>query len=459
MDIERLSKCVKLKLGKKKMIAELVPLRSFEDQVTVEDFLIFLEESGIIHGVLRAEIENIVEDIEHWTEPVIVAKGTKPDAGEDGYIKPLIFNGGSSIDEQADFIDLRSFTDIPSVQKGERIAEIIPHTDGTPGLDVKGETVPAKSGRAIKLKKCKNANIDHPSNGIYASADGQVSYQKRAVNVFPVYEVKGDLDLKTGNLSFVGNIHIHGDVPSGYTISAEGDIRISGIVEASDLKAGGSIFIRNGIAGHGKSFIEAGCDLHTGYINQGNLKVSGDLYVRLINYSDVLVDGNIFCQKGKGIIFGGRVSAGGDIFVNQTGTDVMTKTLLYLGTPAHILEKSTHLSSHIALEEENLKKLEKLKASIESKDLAKRTNQERLLLLKVRNTYQQTERLLNGLKKELEEVKEDIKPLHDQTLVVNGVMHPGVEVTFGKYKRVLPHEYKAVELKLVSSEIVIQSLK
>ncbi|WP_408010989.1 hypothetical protein ACJROX_12000 [Pseudalkalibacillus sp. A8] len=60
------------------------------------------------------------------------------------------------------------------------------------------------------------------------------------------------------------------------------------------------------------------------------------------------------------------------------------------------------------------------------------------------------------MNKELDELKDDLIPNTDQVLVINGVLHPWVEVTFGKYKRVLLHEYKAVELKLASSEIVIQ---
>ncbi|MCF6410593.1 DUF342 domain-containing protein [Pseudalkalibacillus salsuginis] len=459
MDIERLSKCVKLKLEQSYMKATLVPLHAFEESVSVEDFLDFLENNGIVHGILEETIGKIVEDIGHWIEPVIIAMGSEPISGDDGYIKPISTNDGTPIDKDSDFVDLRSFTQIPSVKKGDRIADIIHHTEGVPGMNVKGEPVPTKPGKPIKLKKCKNAIIDHPSDGLYATADGQISYQKRAVHVLPIYEVKGDLDLKTGNLSFIGNIHIHGDVPSGYTISAEGDIRINGIVEASTLKAGGSVFIRNGIAGQGKAVIEAGSDLHTGYINQGTVKVGGDLHVRLINYSDIVVDGSIFCQKGKGIIFGGHISAGKDIFVNQTGTNLMTKTYLYLGTPGHILDQCNHLSRQISIEEDNLKKLKTLQETLESKYEPNRDEKEMLLLLKVKNTYGQTECLLDGLKKELDELTEDLVPDNDQVLVVNGVIYPGVEVTFGKYKRVMPHEYKAIELKLASSEVVIQSLR
>ena len=37
---------------------------------------------------------------------------------------------------------------------------------------------------------------------VWATTDGQISISSNSVNVFPVFEVKGDLDLNTGNINF-----------------------------------------------------------------------------------------------------------------------------------------------------------------------------------------------------------------------------------------------------------------
>jgi uncharacterized protein (DUF342 family) len=418
-----------------------------------------MEEQHIVTGILDDELEKLVEEQEGWTEPIVVAKGTEPVPGDPGYIFPVLKEEQAPIDLNAQFIDLRSPTFIQSVKKGDEIARIVHHTEGINGINVKGEVVKAKPGKPIRVKKTKYVRIDEQENTIHALTDGQVSYQKRAVHVFPVYEVQGDLDLKTGNLTFTGNIHIFGDVPSGYSISADGDIRIQGSVEASQLKAGGSIFIRDGIASQGRGLIQAGCDVRTGYINQGSIRAGGDLHASLINHSTIQVDGNVFCQNGKGLIHGGTITTGGNVHVIHAGNELMTRTKFFFGIPPHVLERHDNLQQKIGEEEQNVLKLKALDAKIEQKPLDQRTIQERLLQLKVKNTLQQSIGLLNQLTSEYELVKEDFVEVKDLSMFIKGEVHSGVEVTFGKYTRSVKSELKAVELKLHSGEIIMQPLK
>jgi uncharacterized protein (DUF342 family) len=457
--IDLISDSVQLKIKDNGMTALLVPTSAITDSPSTDELLQYLKENGILNGILHEIIEELVPVFEHWHEPIVIARGTKPIKGQSGYIRPVLQDQELSTDMDARYIDLRSTTYIQSVKQGDLIAEIIHHTNGTDGISVTGDIVKAKPGKPIRVKKTKNIRIDEVQNKIYALTDGQVSYQKRSVHVFPVYEVQGDLDLKTGNLTFTGNIHIHGDVPSGYKITADGDVRIAGAIEASDIKAGGSVFIRDGIAGQGKGKIEAGCDVRTGHINQGNVVAGGDLHVGLINHSQVQVDGNIFCQNGKGIIHGGTITSGGNIHVNQAGNDLMTKTLFYFGVPPHIIHQHDHLSKKIQEEEENLRKLSTLQHKIEMIDEKLRTTKERILLLRIKNTFIQSESLIEQLKLEFHSVLQDFVEVTDLSMYVKDVLYPGVEVTFGKYKRVFKSDYKSVELKLSSSEVIVQPLK
>ncbi|MCF6137133.1 DUF342 domain-containing protein [Pseudalkalibacillus berkeleyi] len=457
MGIDLISESVQLKVKENGMSAILVPTSSVKEAVTLDALLDFLTDNQIIYGINLDVLESIVVDLDNWNEPIKIAEGMKPVDGEPGYISPVL-NETESTNLEARFVDLRSPTRIQSVKKGDLIAKIVPHTLGTDGMNVMGEKVVAKPGKPLQVKETKHTKVDFTTNKIIARSDGQVSYQKRSVHVFPVYEVNSDLDLNTGNLSFTGNIHIHGDVPSGYTISADGDVRIAGSVEASDIQAGGSIFIRDGISGQGKGTISAGCDVRTGYINQGSVTAGGDLHTGLINHSYVQVDGSVFCEKDKGIIHGGSISAGVNVHVKQAGNELMSKTQFYFGVPQHVIRQSDHLSSKVKEEEENLKKLLKLQSRIEQKNEDDRTTQERVLLLKIKNTFNQSENLVKQLQSELDIVREDFVEVTNHSLFVRGVVFPGVETTFGKYKRVLKSEYKAVEMKLVSGEVIIKHL-
>ena len=79
---------------------------------------------------------------------------------------------------------------------------------------------------------------------------------REKINVFPVYEVNGDVDYNTGNIDFVGTIVIRGNVRSGFKVKADGDIRIIGSVEGAELEAAGSIEISAGIIGQNKGLLK-----------------------------------------------------------------------------------------------------------------------------------------------------------------------------------------------------------
>lgn len=73
-----------------------------------------------------------------------------------------------------------------------------------------------------------------------------------------VYEIKEDVSLKTGNIDFNGTVIIRGDVPTGFSIKASGDILIDGLVEAAHIEAKGSVTIVKGIVGSRTGGIIAG---------------------------------------------------------------------------------------------------------------------------------------------------------------------------------------------------------
>src|SRR5699024_8636400 len=113
---------------------------------------------------------------------------------------------------------------IPSVKKGEKLATVVSPTAGIDGMNVYGQTVPAQQGRPSEMVAGKNVVYHNDHQAFYAIIEGQISINGHSIDVQPVYEVKESLSMKTGNLDFVGSIIIHGDVPTGYTVKAEGDV-------------------------------------------------------------------------------------------------------------------------------------------------------------------------------------------------------------------------------------------
>src|SRR5699024_1933422 len=250
------------------------------------------------HGP-QYDVDNSLAEAPSQQEyPLIIDRGQKPVKGEDGKID-YIFNFNPEISRDQNW-HYREDMRIPTISKGQKLAKINFPGEGKEGVDVSGQGVKALSGKPAVARAGKNVVFKNDNNCFYAAEDGQFSLSGRRLNVYPEYEVNETLTLKKGNLDFVGTIIIRGDVPAGFQVKAEGDIKIYGMVEAAEVIAGGSIYIAEGISGQGKGYLKAEDNIRVGYINQAEVYAGNDLYVEnSILHSKCIINGHVFSQKGN----------------------------------------------------------------------------------------------------------------------------------------------------------------
>lgn len=449
-----------IQVDKSKMKATIMKKKKFEDDVnpSFDEILLFIHQFGIRNGIKEEVIHELLVNLED-SSPKIIAEGKAPVNGENAYLNPILPEV-KQVDRSAiNTVDLKQVINILSVNKGQLIGEKIDATPGEPGTDVYGEKVDARPGKDYVLRQGKNTRID--KNKIYAMIDGQMNIEKKVIHVFPVYEVNGDLDMKVGNIAFVGSVNIRGSVPSGFEIRARGDIRVHGTVESAVLiSEEGSIFVSAGIVGQGKGLIQAKGDLHTSFINQANVRVEGDVHVvQSILHSDVQAEGGVYCHKGKGNIVGGSISAIKEIIAKEVGNSHNTTTSLYLGINQHLLTQEKESGEKIKQLEEELKKLNLLLTTIQTKETqGNLTPQEKIMKLRIKNTMQTMADEFLELKDKYEEIQEKFQGQTNSCVKVEHKIYPQVEIHFGKYKRkmVTPHQY--VKIYFETGEIVTTPL-
>ncbi len=100
---------------------------SFFDEVTEEDVGFLIEKAKINFGLVEWQQSDWKQILANH-QPLIIAKGIPPENGEDGYLEWKI-TLNSSISEEEKF-SFRDVTKIPSVNKGDKIATIVPATEG-----------------------------------------------------------------------------------------------------------------------------------------------------------------------------------------------------------------------------------------------------------------------------------------------------------------------------------------
>ncbi|WP_342435866.1 FapA family protein [Paenibacillus sp. FSL L8-0436] len=301
-----------------------------------EDLENFLNSHNIRYGIQRDIVQRISSNPEeYFFNRVPIAIGDPAENGTDGRVvlaidmeedrKPL---------EKADGkVDYKDLVRLHNVKKGQLIARKIPPMPGKSGNTVTGEEIPYRAGKDAHFKVGKNVLIDQDETSMYAAMDGLVTLtEKGKVNVFPVYEVNGDVDYSTGNIDFVGTVVIRGNVLTGFTVKSAGDIRVVGGVEGAELISGGSIEIAGGIIGYNKGLVSAGKNVKVSFIQDGNVVAGEDVIVsQSIMHSNIRAGRDVLCNGSKGLIVGGVVQAGERVVARTIGNTMSTATAIEVG--------------------------------------------------------------------------------------------------------------------------------
>ena len=239
--------------------------------ITVEKVMKALESNGIQYGINRELLESAVNYPE-YNEMILIAQGKAPESGKNGRVefhfdinierRPTILEDGR--------VDFRELNIIQNVMAGQKLCTLIPPIEGINGKNVLGADVPSLSGKQSKMPRGRNVETNDEGDELFASIDGEVEYVDGKISVMPNYEVPADVGTSTGNINFVGNVVVRGNVVSGFVVEAGGSVEVYGVVEGAIIKAKGDIVLRRGMQGLGKGMLICGGDVIARYIENNS---------------------------------------------------------------------------------------------------------------------------------------------------------------------------------------------
>ncbi|WLR52087.1 FapA family protein [Bacillus tianshenii] len=178
-------------------------------------------------------------------KPIVVAKGIAPVQPVDAHLELLFENEVKEVLHEVDGkVDFKKRLEIPNVIAGDVIAILHPPKAGKEGLNIFGEPIHVPAPKQLKLREGKNVKIT--DGKVIALIDGRPTLTGRAVKqitVLPIYEVHGNVDIKTGNIYFHGDVEINGNVMEGMRVEAAGNVRIKGNVYQATVTASQNISI------------------------------------------------------------------------------------------------------------------------------------------------------------------------------------------------------------------------
>lgn len=224
-----------------KVISEGYPPKYSSTEIINE-----LKNKGITFGIINENIEKCNEI--YNVEDLLVASGQPVENGEDDMVE-VYFKCTSKKEFQVDEsgnVDFKSIGKIDGVKKGDILCKKINGKEGKTGKNVYNQVIQPKR-RKIKDIIAKEGCEFSDSNTIISTIDGRPQVKGTVYSVHKVHEIINDVDIKTGNINFVGDVIIHGDIKEGMSVEAGNTIVVHSSVLRANLKAGSDIEVKGNI--------------------------------------------------------------------------------------------------------------------------------------------------------------------------------------------------------------------
>lgn len=420
-----------------------------------------IRQEVITYGCLDEQIERVVN--ERITSPVLIAKGLPPIQGEDASMEFLFATERQMAlpkEGEDGRVDFREISVIQNVHKDQVLAVKTPATKGTLGRDVHAREVQPKPGKDKTLALGRNVAWSGDGLQLIATADGEPTLLGNRVSVLSVHEVPGGVNFRSGNIDFSGNVVIRGNVETGFSVKAEGDVTVAGNIEAAMIYCGGSLIVMGGIIGQDKTEIKCGGNLSANYMERAAAEAGGDIKVRdAIMHSRVSAGGSVILTGRKGLLVGGLCRAGEQIELQVLGSRLGTATEIEVGVNPGIRIELLRVEEELKKGLENIDKSSKILTLLEREQS---TAPERL---EMRERLSKTVAALSqenaSLEKRRLELIDEIQTRYQDRgrIKVRDTIFPGVRVSIGKATMAIKDEIRYATLTYGGGEIVIQSYR
>ena len=396
---------------------------------------------GICTGIDQGEIQRLSQAFSDGKlEPGfhLIASGEAAQPGRDAQLDILV-----SLPEP------NPVTRPMEVRTHQRVARRIPPTEGKPGLDLLGNVLPAYRGLNLAAYAGANLWVEHEGESeiFYAGEDGALKINGDELAVIRLLKLNGDVNFRTGNLSFNGQVFIDGSLKPSFCVEAWEDITIVGNIDrGARAKARGDIFIGCQVEGH-RTEVEAGGTVSAPCISEARVSADGDIHLALLAYQAELRAGHCLLGNQAGeraSIVGGQAWAGTLIDLYSAGDESGMRTVLVAGlspekekhinklrqqamrTRTHIL----HLLEHFYLDKVDVGQIQNL--------INAATGPRRRLLATYANRLGELVRIYQQLFDEHQQLqKRTDKENETAEIRIHHVAHAGVVVRISSYERTL----------------------
>lgn len=429
-------------------VARFYPPSSNGKMLEKHEIVDEIKRKGIVHGIVEGTIDQYVSNRVYCTN-ICVAKATLPIEGKDAVIeyffntevtsKPKINEDGS--------VDFHRLDNMSKVQEGELLARLTVADRGTPGTDIMGGKISPRRVKAKVLKKTQYTVVSADGLELFSAVAGHVTLVEDKVFVSDVYEVAADVDASTGDIDYDGNVLVHGNVRTGYTVKAKGNIVVNGVVEGATLMADGEIVLKRGIQGMNRGILQAKGNIITKFIENSTVKSGGTISTEAILHSKIEAKNEIIVAGKRGLVTGGELKAGSSISLKVAGSTMGTATVLEVGIDPLVSDRYHEVEKRIDELKKEQNQLEQAFQLLKKKVMqgAKLPADKIAFIKSIPVKLASYEEEMNQLLDEYLTLKEELDEMNKGTIVVQNMIYPGVKLLISNiihYVRTEEHHCK-----------------
>lgn len=405
-----------------------------------------LGEKQVKYGVDDALLDALPGRPDRYFRLYIAARGRAAVQGKDGRVIDMFSRRPERklVVDEFNRVDYAAISFIQNAEEGDTICRIIAPTKGEGGKTVLGQDLPARDGKPAAVPKGRNTALNDQGDALVATRTGHVEFNGRTFQVKPVMDIDGNVDYSTGHINFLGDVHVHGDICTGFTVRAMGNITVDGVVEAAEVEAGGDLIMIKGAQGDNRAVLRAGHSIFAKYLESCCIYAMEDLHADCIINCDVYCDGLVEARSGRGTIIGGSIRAAHEVSAGVIGSRSECRTDVALGgLPCQEFDHEV-LAREIADLEEALEKTE-----CQPESPAKLTR-----MSKLRMQLSLNKSKLEQFDRDLEELRKDQDSPGVRRLTCS-VAYPGASVSIGPAFYRFRQETRPVTATLADGEIHI----
>ncbi|MDE5993450.1 MAG: FapA family protein [Oscillospiraceae bacterium] len=422
-------------------------------EITADTIMRKLAEANVTYGI-KADAVNKIADKKLYGDRTLIAVWTPPVNGVDGTITYRYEKNVeiAPVEDEHGFVDYKNLGLVRTVHKGDVIADITLPTDGEPGMDVRGKTIRQIVGKKAAYSIGTNTELTEDGTQIVALIDGNINYKSNAFVIDNVVTIAGDVDASVGNINFIGDVVVKGEVMEGFKISSNANIIVAGNVNGAQLEADGDVIIKKGCI---NSKVVAHGSVTINFCERSDIKCDGTLTSSNFVICDVYC--GELCVKGNtGGLMGGKYTSLSSVELSNIGTKNYTPTMLTIGDNALLAEERDSLMKEIEKNQKSIEDLTLIINFLNEKKKELRTlpeDKEKIL----GNACRQKILLgveINRLNKRVDEININLASRQYLTVSCKGYLYPGVKIIINDAVFKAESEYIRTKIKLAEDGVI-----